>query len=150
MDRLRESGWERSDGPRGANYFPIHRAAPRFLARRSRASLVVESADGVLVAEYPLEVDQSTTLEQNGWWITNLDEDRDPELPSSVLPFNWPRVIRFVSQARKSAQAKAEQADLGWREVIREGLLLGHDATCLATLTGLTPKRICQVAEGRK
>lgn len=149
-EMLRESGWERSYGPRGANYFPVRRAAPRFLARRSGSSLVVATADGVPVASYSLEVDEFTTLEQNGWLITNADEDVDLDLPSPVLPFDWPRVIRFVSQARQSAQARAEQADLGWREVIREGLLLGQEAKRVASLTGLTPQRIYQIRDGRR
>jgi hypothetical protein len=149
-EMLLQFGWERSHGPRGAHYFPVRPATPAFHAERVGTSLVVTSADGVPVAEYELDAQhEATVLEQNGWLVTDAGRDAADER-YSVRPFDWPRVVRYVSQARKSAQARAEQADLGWREVIREGLLAGQDARKLADLTGVTPQRIYQVRDGRR
>jgi hypothetical protein len=148
---LQQFGWERSHGPRGAHHFPIRRAAPRFYARRVDARLAITTADGLRVAEYDISTGETfTVLEENGWLITDTDSDSAADAPLAVLPFDWPRVVRHVSQARKSAQARAEQADLAWREVLREGLLAGQDAKKLADLTGVTPQRIYQVRDGRR
>lgn len=148
---LQQFGWERSHEPRGVGHFPIRRAAPRFHARRVDTRLTVTTADGLPVAEYKAVSEETfTVLEENGWLITDTNVDSGAGVPLAVLPFDWPRVVRYVSQHRKSAQARAEQADLGWREVLREGLLAGQDAKKLADLTGLTPQRIYQVRDGRR
>lgn len=148
---LQQFGWERSHGPRGVDHFPIRRAAPRFYARRVDTHITVATADDLPVAHYEAPSEEIfTVLEENGWLITDTDVDSEAGVPVAVLPFDWPRVVRYVSQHRKSAQARAEQADLGWREVLREGLLAGQDARKLADLTGLTPQRIYQVRDGRR
>lgn len=148
---LQQFGWERSHGPRGVDHFPIRRAAPRFYARRVDIHITVATADGLPVAHYEAPSEEIfTVLEENGWLITDTAVDSESGVPVAVLPFDWPRVVRYVSQHRKSAQARAEQADLGWREVLREGLLAGQDARKLADLTGLTPQRIYQVRDGRR
>ena len=117
---LQQFGWERSHGPRGVHHFPIRRAAPRFYARRVDARLAITTADGLPVVEYEKSSEENfTVLEENGWLITDTEVDSDGGVPLAVLPFDWARVVRYVSQHRKSAQAPGRAPRWPGREEAR-------------------------------